>query len=174
MGHTKHHSRSTDLLAPDLPSKTQRKAEMHALQELGERLVGLPRERIARIPMDDTLRSAVSEYARLSAHEAKRRQMQYIGRLMRAIDTGPIVEAIAAFEGKSRADTARLHRLEDLRDRILADEAALTEVVAEHPDVDVQRLRQLRRNALRERDLQQAPKSYRQLFQMLKELGEKG
>ncbi|HEY5761756.1 MAG TPA: ribosome biogenesis factor YjgA [Rhodocyclaceae bacterium] len=157
---------------PEAPSKTQRKAAMQALQDLGEQLVALPRDRIAKLPLDETLRSAVAEIGRLSAHEARRRQMQYIGRLMRDADTEAIAEAVAAFAGASRADTARLHRLEDLRDRLLADDAVLAEIGSEHPGADLQRLGQLRRNAIREREQGAAPRSYRALFQLLKEIAE--
>lgn len=157
---------------PEGPSKTQRKAEMHALQDLGEQLVALPRNRLAKLPLDESLRTAVAEFGRLSAHEARRRHMQYIGRLMRDADTAAIAEAIAAFAGTSRADTARLHRLEDLRDRLLADDAVLAEIGAEHPGADLQRLGQLRRNALREREQGSPPRSYRVLFQLLKEIAE--
>jgi ribosome-associated protein len=156
----------------EAPSKTRRKAEMLALQSLGEQLVGLPRERLARLPVDEALIAAIRELDRLSAHEARRRQMQYIGRLMREVDPGPITEAIAAFNGVSRADTARLHRVERLREKILADEATLAELAADHPGADLQRLRQLRRNALRERERGAPPKNFRALFQLLNALTE--
>lgn len=154
------------------PSKTARKAAMHALQSLGEQLVALPSERLERLPIDDTLREALREFGRVTTHEAKRRQMQYIGRLMRDVDPAPIAEAIAAFTGTSRAANARLHRLEDLRERLLVDETVLAEFAAEHAGADLQRLRQLRRNALRERETGAPPRAFRALFQLLKEQSE--
>jgi ribosome-associated protein len=157
---------------PDTPSKTKRKAEMQALQDLGEQLVSLPRDRVAKLPLDDSLREALIEFGRLNTHEARRRQMQYIGRLMRDADTAPIAEAIAAFAGTSRTNTARLHRLEDLRDRLLVDDAVLSEIGSTFPGADLQRLGQLRRNALREREQGSPPRSYRALFQLLKEISE--
>lgn len=153
-----------------VPSKTQRKAAMQALQDLGEQLIALPRERRARLPLDDGLRQAIDEYERLGAHEARRRQMQYIGRLMRDVDTAPISEAIAAFTGTSRAESARLHRIEALRERVLADESELTTLLADHPGADIQRLRQLRRNTIAERARGAPPRSFRALFQLLKEI----
>lgn len=145
---------------------------MQALQDLGEQLVALPRDRLAKLPLDDSLRDAIVEFGKLNTHEARRRQMQYIGRLMRDADTGPIAEAIAAFAGTSRADTARLHRIEDLRDRLLADDSVLSEIGNDYPGTDLQRLGQLRRNALRERDRGGPPRSYREIFQLLKEITE--
>lgn len=152
------------------PSKSQRKREMHALQDLGEQLVALSAERLARIPMPDALREAVREAQRLKSHEARRRQMQYIGRLMRSADPAPIQAALDALAGASRAETARQHRLERLRSRLLEDEAALGEIAAAHPGADLQRLRQLRRSALKEQELGKPPRSFREIFQVLREL----
>lgn len=151
-------------------SKSQRKRDMHALQDLGAALVELSAERLARIDMPDELRSAIREAQHIARHEARRRQMQYIGRLMRNVDAAPLREALAVISGASAAETARQHRLERLRARLLEDEAALTEIGNEFPGVDLGRLRQLRRNALRERDEGKPPKSYRELFRVLREM----
>lgn len=152
------------------PSKTKRKAAMLNLQHLGERLVDLPVERLKKVVMPDFLRDAIHEAKRMTKHEARRRQMQYIGKLMRDVETAPIEEAIAAFDGLSAAENAHFHQLEKLRERLLDDEKVLTEVGDTYPGADLQHLRQLRRNAIKERQDNRPPRSFRAIFQMLKEL----
>lgn len=154
----------------DLPSKSARKAEMQALQDLGERLIGLPAERLKRVPLPDHLREAVLDARRFTAHEAIRRQRQYVGKLMRDIDPEPIAAAIAAFDGDSAEDTARLHRRERLRDQLIEDEGVLTELARRFPHANVQLIRQLRRNVIKERQENKPAKSYRLLYQELKAL----
>jgi len=157
--------------APERPSKSQRKRDMLALQELGEELAALPPARLERIEMPEALRGALREAQRLSnKHEARRRQMQYVGRLMRDADPAPIREALDALKGVSTAENARQHRLERLRAQLLEDEATLTEIGAAHPGADLTRLRQLRRNALKERDEGRPPRAFRELFRLLREM----
>jgi ribosome-associated protein len=156
--------------APDRPSKSQKKRDMHALQDMGAALVALPPERLGRIEMPESLRGAIREAQRLTRHEARRRQMQYIGRLMRDVDPAPIREALDVVNGSSAAETARQHRLERLRERLLEDETVLTEIGAAHPGADITRLRQLRRNALKDRAEERPPRAYRELFRLLREL----
>lgn len=153
-------------------SKTQRKREMSALQDLGAELVALSSEQLAGLDLPEALREAVRAVHRIahSKHEARRRQMQYIGRLMRDVDPAPLREALDAFQGRSRAATARLHRLERLRSRLLEDERMLAEIALEFPDADLQRLRALRRDSLAEREQGRAPRAFRELFRLLREL----
>ena len=156
-------------LAP--PSKTQRKQQMEELQALGEELVALSVDRAKRIEIPEDLRDAVREAQRMTRpDEARRRQMQYIGKLMRSVDVEPIREALAQVRGESAGETAKLHRLERLRSEFMADEKALQEIVALYPAVDMQHLRSLRRAALKEQEQNKPPRSYRALFQRLKEL----
>ena len=89
---------------------------------------------------------------------------------MRSVDEEPIRAGLALLRGESGAETARLHRLERLRERLLADDNVLTEIATTWPQVDLQHLRQLRRNALKEHEAGKPPKSYRAIFQVLKEL----
>ena len=156
-------------LAP--PSKTQRKQQMEELQALGEELVALSVDRAKRIEIPEDLRDAVREAQRMTRpDEARRRQMQYIGKLMRSVDVEPIREALAQVRGESAGETAKLHRLERLRSEFMADEKALQEIVALYPAVDMQHLRSLRRAALKEQEQNKPPRSYRAIFQLLKEL----
>jgi ribosome-associated protein len=166
-----HHRPSAEPAAPEAPSKSQRKRDMHALQDLGERLVELCAERLESIAMPDELREAVSEARRITKHEARRRQMQYIGRLMREADPEPIRDALDALAGNSAAETARLHRVERLRQQLLEDETVLSNIALDHPGADLQHLRQLRRNALKEQEQGKPPKAFRELFRALRDLG---
>ncbi len=152
------------------PNKSQLKRDMEALQELGEALCHLPRERLAKVPMSERLRDAVAEYQRVGKHEAKRRHLQFIGKIMREEDPEPIREALDAFNGVSRAEIARQHKLERLRERLLESEEALGEIAAEFPEADLQHLRNLRRNAIKERDVQKPPRAFREIFQVLRQL----
>lgn len=160
--------------SPERPSKSQRKRDMHALQEMGAELVELSAERLARIEMPDDLREALREAQRLTRHEARRRQMQYIGRLMRDVNPAPLREALDALKGVSAIETARQHRLEKLRERLLEDEAVLTEIGAAHPGADITRLKQLRRGTLHEREAGKPPKNFRELFRLLREIDNEG
>lgn len=154
------------------PSKSRIKREMEALQALGERLVGLSKERLANISLPDDLRDAVRDAQRFTKHEARRRQMQYIGRLMRNVDAAPIQAAIDEIDGVSAAANARQHALERLRGRLLEDEAVLGEIATRHPRADLQQLRQLRRNAIKEAAAAKPPRAFRELFRVLRELEE--
>jgi ribosome-associated protein len=156
-------------MTDQLPSKSQRKRDMHELQDLGVELVELTEQQLASVELPENLFDAVMAARRMTKHEARRRQMQYIGKLMRGIDPEPIRERISAFNAVSHAQTARLHLLERWRARLLEDDEALTELLNEHPRADAARLRLLMRNAARERAAGQPPKSFRALFQLLNE-----
>lgn len=157
--------------AEPAPSKTQRKQAMQELQALGEALADLSKERLARLDLPDTLRIALREVQGMDRNEARRRQMQYIGRLMRDVEPEPIRTALADVRGESAAELARMHRLEDWRERLLTDEQqTLGEIAENYPQADLQHLRALRRSALREKELGKPPRSYRAIFQTLKAL----
>lgn len=174
-GPAAHRSETPLMTAPEdeiLPlSKTRRKRAMEDLQALGEELVALPSDRIKRIDIPEELREAIGEARRMPRHdEARRRQMQYIGKLMRVIEPEPIRTAIAAARGESAGETAKLHRLEKLRDNLLADEKVLHEIASQYPQADLQQLRSLRRATLKEREQNKPPKSFRAIFQFFKTL----
>jgi len=152
------------------PSKTQRKKHMHELQELGAELVNLNEQQLATIELPELLLDAVMSARRITKFEARRRQLQYIGKLMRSIDPEPIRERVDAYRAISRKHTARLHLVERWRTRLLEDEHALTELLNEYPQADATQLRVLVRNALREREAGDPPKSFRALFQLLNDV----
>ena len=153
----------------ELLSKTKKKQQSHALQKLGAELVELSKDRLASMDLSETLREAIREAQRITAHEGRRRQMQYIGRLMRDTDPAPIQARLDAWNGQSKAEVARQHGMEKLRDKLIADDAALTEFAARHPGVDIQALRNLIRNARREAAESRPPKSYREIFKVIRD-----
>lgn len=156
----------------DLPkSKSQRKRDMTALQDLGVELEALAKDRLARVPMPESLADAIHAARKINSHEGKRRQMQFVGKVMRGLDddeVDAIRAALEGFKGTSKAETARLHLIERWRQLLLADDAMLTKFLGEHPSVDVQAVRNIIRNARKEREMGKPPKYFRELFQAVK------
>ncbi len=163
---------SADELIWSGPSKSQKKRESTALQKMGAELVALSPERLKKIDMPEGLFDALRDAQRFTSNEARRRQMQYVGKLMRDVDTVPLQAALDEINGVSATATARQHRLERLRSRLLEDDAVIGEIARDFPGADIQHLRQLRRNALREAELNKPPKAFRELFRELRELTE--
>ncbi len=124
-------------------SKSERKRRAHRLQALGRRLAELRREELTELGLPQPLVAAIADYQRFPSHEAKRRQLQYIGRLMRDVDTEPLQTALDSLQGESAQARYEFHQLERWRERLLdeADTGALTAFVEAHPGVDVQQLR---------------------------------
>lgn len=151
------------------PSKSQVKREAEALQALGEALVKLPDAQWRRIEVPDALREAVDACRRIRQNGALRRQKQYIGKLMRSIDAAPIQAQLDAFAGVSALDNARLHQAERWRDRLLADDAALTEWLATQGAQGGTELRQLIRQAREEARQGKPPRAARLLFRALRD-----
>jgi ribosome-associated protein len=157
----------------DRPSKSQLKREMTALQKLGEDLVAEPRDRVKRVPMPEDVRDAILECQKIKDHEGRRRQLQYVGKKMRSLDEEEIAaiqRTLDSWRGASKAETAAMHALERRREKLLADDAALTDLKSEFPEADVQQLRTLIRNARKEQAESKPPKAYREIFQILKQL----
>ena len=155
------------------PSKSQLKRDMDALQDMGARLVDLGTDQLKKIDMPDNLREAVREAKRITQHGALRRQLQYIGKLMRSIDPAPIQAALDEIDGVSAAANARMHAIERLRERLLEDESVLNEIARRTTTTDFQHLRQLRRNALKEKAEGKPPRAFRELYRVLRELEER-
>ncbi|GAB4359725.1 MAG: ribosome biogenesis factor YjgA [Gammaproteobacteria bacterium] len=154
----------------EIKSKSQRKREMHALQALGEALVKLSQAELERIPLPADLREAVIEAQRIRQRGAHKRQLQYIGRLMRDVDPEPIQSGLDRLRHRDRLATAFLHRIERWRDRLLDDgDSALGELLETHPALDRQHLRQLMRNARKEMEGQKPPRAARELFRYLRD-----
>lgn len=154
------------------PSKTALKRQAHELQDLGEALLALPDDRLAALPLSETLLEAVREAKRVRSHEGRRRQMQYLGKLMRSADVEPLREAVAALELGRAHDALALHRAERWRDTLIADDEAATRWLAEHPGADAQRLRSLVRGARKDGAAppeQRRGRAYRELFQFIRQ-----
>jgi len=153
------------------PSRTQRKLSDRALQELGQELVSVSEEQLAELALPERLREAIVQARAISKFGALRRQMQYIGRLMREEgDADTIRERLDAWNGVSVQETARLHLIERWRMKLLNDDTALEELIVQYPRADVQRLRMLVRNTRRESEAHKPPKSFRELFQALRDI----
>jgi ribosome-associated protein len=153
-------------------SKTRRKREAHALQHLGEELVRLTEAQLQQLALPEPLLGAVLEAKRISKFGALRRQLQYVGRLMRELDAEAISAQLEAWKGRSRDSVAAVHLVERWRTRLLASEDALTEFATAYPNCDVQRLRTLIRNARKEQADESPPRSFRELFQAIKAMVE--
>ncbi len=155
------------------PSKSQLKREMTALQKLGEALVDAPRDRVKKVPMPDNVLEAILECQQITNHEGRRRQLQYVGKQMRTLsedEVAIIQKTVDGWRGASKAEAAALHAIERQRERLLADDSALTDLCSQHPSIDVQQLRTLIRNARKEQAEHKPPKAYREIFQILKSL----
>ncbi len=150
-------------------SKTQRKREMHALQAIGEELVALPEDRLARLRLPDTLRDAVIEARRMNQRGARRRQLQYVGRLMREVDAHDLREQLEASRAGSLMESGLLHRAERWRERMLSNDAEISEFVRAFPGADVQKLRTILRNTKQEAAAGKPPRFYRALFREIRE-----
>jgi len=149
-------------------SKTQRKRDSHALQNLGEELTQLTEQQLAELDLPERLLDAVLAARSISKFGALRRQLQYIGRLMHDVDAKTIAARLEIWKVQSRVATHHLHLIERWRTRLLEDETAFDELAAVFPGCDMQRLRQLVHDVRRERDQGKPPRSYRSLFQELR------
>ncbi|QRP64823.1 DUF615 domain-containing protein [Rhodanobacter sp. FDAARGOS 1247] len=159
------------------PSRTQQRRDALAVLALAQQLVDLPPSRLAKLPLPDDVRHEIDVTRRISSHGAKKRQLAFLAKVMRRYDDDDFA-AVRAELGenreKQRQETAAMHRLESMRDRLIAeDETALSELIAEHPQVDRQHLRSLVRQARVEKDTpNKPPKAYREIFQLLKDLAQ--
>lgn len=155
----------------EFKSKTQVKKELLALVKLGEELVNLGKSALEKMPLDSELRDAVD--AARDMHRKKssyKRQLQFIGKLLRSRDTAPVEEALENVKGQQLQARAHFHMLEQLRDKLVDDgDQALQDLLEEHSQLDRQRLRQWIRQAKKERETNKPPKAYREIFQYLKD-----
>ena len=165
----------------EIPSKTQIKQAMHSLQDLGAALMELPEAKLKRIEMDENLRDALDELRRLTSHSARKRQVQYVGKLLRSVDVTPLRRALDD-QRQGHARTVRaLQDMERWRDRLLANDKGLADWIVAHPTCDTPEFRALLAKARAEydefRSAGQAPgaaatkgKYYRELFQRIRAL----
>lgn len=160
--------------ALDAPSKSALKREMHRLQALGESLTMLSEPALDKLSIDDdALLSAIRECRQIRSNSARKRHLQYIGKLMRTIDPEPIEQALRAMHGKHREQVNQFHTLEQLRDNILEQGITGVELALSHfPSADRQHLRQVVLQHQREITRHKPPAASRKLFRYLKALAE--
>lgn len=151
------------------PSRTALKREAEALQKLGEALVALPAAKLSDIPISEELADAIVKAQGIKAKGGRRRQLQFIGKLMRREDPGPIQAALDRLENRDAVGIAQHHQAERWRSRLLEEgDAALTEFLQQHPDTDPQRLRQLIRSARKEQAADKPARSAKELFRLIR------
>lgn len=155
------------LAASPAPSKTRRKKDMRALQDLGATLVGLEPSKLQALSLPERLADAIAQARSITKHEARRRQLQYVGRLMRDVDPEPLRAALERIQALPRAERARFAAAERWRDRLLEDELAVAGFVAAHPGADHAELAELVREARGERASGRPPHKIRALFRLV-------
>ena len=155
-------------------SKTQMKKQMNDLQALGMELTKLSSDTLKKIGLDEELFEAIATYKKITSNSALKRQAQFIGRLMRDTDPAPIEAYLAKLRGDNAAHNAFLQRVEQARTRLLADDGAITQFMADFPQADAGKLRTLIRNTKKEQEQNKPPKNFRALFQEIKAVMEAG
>ncbi|KAB1442362.1 ribosome biogenesis factor YjgA [Pseudodesulfovibrio senegalensis] len=157
----------------DRPSRTQMKKHMAALQKMGDELAALSTDQIRKAGLPPLLEKEILFAKSLKKHEAKRRHSQYVGKIMRDVDTGPIRAYLDDIRSGRDATTREFHQVEQWRDALVGGDDALVEELFERfPDMDGQRFRQIVRNARKERDTGAKPKAFRELFRLLRDQNE--
>lgn len=156
---------------PKEVSKSQRKREALALQQLGHTLVALNPSTLERIPLSDEVREAIDSARQIKTHGARKRQLHYIGKLLRHADAAAIASALAAVRDRALLQTARLKQIERWRDHLIEQgDAALNRLLRQYPNADRQHFRQLIRGARREAEQAHPPTAARAIFRSLREL----
>lgn len=161
------------------PSRTQQRREALAVLALAHQLIELQPSRLAKLELPEDVRREIDVTRRITAHIARKRQMAFLAKVMRRYgeeDFASVRAELGENREKQRQETAAMHRLESMRDRLISeDEGALSELIAEHPQVDRQHLRSLVRQARLEKEIpNKPPRAYREIFQLLKDLAQKG
>ncbi len=154
-------------------SKSQVKRELHALQDLGERLATLKPDVLDRLPLTDALRKALADASKHTAHIARKRHLMYIGKLMRDQDTTAILALVDQLDASTRQYNERFHALERWRDRLIGgNDVTLEAFVSDYPETDRQQLRSLIRHAQHEAAHNKPPAASRKIFKYIRELDE--
>ena len=173
--HINEKNRTPKIAEPDDgPSKSELKRQMTERQKLAEVLAAISSDALKTIPLDEAIKTAIAETNKIKSFEAIRRHKQYLGKLMRFLDDEEldvIQKRLDAIQGVSKAETAKLHFLESYRDRLITNDETFTKMIEQYPDMDIQNMRTLIRNARREKELNKPPKAYREIFRVLKDMG---
>jgi len=154
-------------------SKSQRKRDAHELLDLAKKLISMPEARLKRMPMDNDLRDEVEFARNIRPHGARKRQLMTVGKMLRKRDTDELTDAVTDIDQKNRKMSARFHQIEAWRDRLVeGTDQELSALLEQSPDINVQTLRQLIRNAKKEVKLGKPPTASRKLFKLLRETDE--
>ncbi len=151
-------------------SKSQRKRDAHDLLDLAKKLIAMPESRLKRMPMDDDLRREFDFARSIRAHGARKRQLMTVGKMLRQRDTEELINAVNDVHQKNRQENVRFHHVEAWRDKLIEDsDGALSKLLELNPEINIQTLRQLIRNANKEAKLGKPPSASRKLFKLLRE-----
>lgn len=150
-------------------SKSELKRQAHHLQALGRELTELKPAQLEELPLPDELQRAIADYQRFTSHGARRRQLQFIGRLMRELDVEPVIAALDTLRGQSAAAQYEFHQLEHWRERLVSEPEALTEFLAAYPGTDAQQLRHRIQQVHKASDENRKRAAMRTLFRFLRE-----
>ena len=162
-----------DLDELELPSKSQLKRDMLALQSLGEELVKLPKKVFVTMDLPEQLQDAVETARTITSHSAKKRQIKFISRILRSIDTDEVRTQLQYYNGRQRQASEQLHKVEQLRDQLISGgDKPLKEFIADYPAADHKMLRQLVRNTRNEQEQNKPGKSFRALFKLIRDIVE--
>ncbi len=154
-------------------SKSDIKREMHALKAIGARLMEMKPALLDKLPLNERLRDALDESKRIKSHNARKRHLGFIGKLMQDQDIEPIQELLDRLDSSSEEYNKHFHQLERWRDRLINEgQSALTEYLDKYPEADHQHIRQLVRNAKKEAEQEKPPAAARKLFKYLREIDE--
>ena len=154
-------------------SRAELKRDMQELKDMGERLMEMKPSLLDKLPLGDRLRAALDESKRIKSHNARKRHLGFIGKLMQDEDLEPVKELLSRLDATSEAFNRRFHQLERWRDRLVSgDNKVLTEYLEQYPEADHQHIRQLVRNAKKEAEQNKAPAAARKLFKYLREVDE--
>jgi len=152
-------------------SKTQRKKACDEVLELGEKMITLNKEELAQINMDDELRSAIEEAQRIKSHSALKRQKHFIAKVMRGVDDETLSAQVERVLHKHDIYNADFKRMEKWRDSIIENgDKGINDFLEQYPQADRSHLRQLARNALKEKKDNKPPAAYRQIFKYIREV----
>ncbi|HFD33035.1 MAG TPA: DUF615 domain-containing protein [Gammaproteobacteria bacterium] len=158
---------------PEIKSRTQKKREAEALQAIGERLVGLSDKQLKQLNLPETLFDSIKQAQSIHAHGGKKRQLQYIGKLMRDenLDMDSITHLLAQIDTQASAENQAFKAIEQWRDRLVEEgNQAVSLLLEQYPQADVQQIRQLVRNANNKKNEKLAKKSKKAIFQLIKQL----
>ncbi|MGB1333588.1 MAG: ribosome biogenesis factor YjgA [Porticoccaceae bacterium] len=157
----------------DLPSRAQLKRENQELRDMGEQLVLLAKSQLEKITLDDSLKAAIKEARRLKNLDARRRQLQYIGKLLRNIDVTDIKQSLEKLNHQSQTFRQHFAKLEEWRDRFISEgNDAIEDFIAQYPQADRQQLRNLQRQACREKSQNKPSTASEKLFKYIRQLAD--